>query len=317
LTKQQALLYYSFSEDKMSRSTISAFQLFQKFPNAESARTYLEGRLWPNGTKCPSCSTTDRIGARKNGYYRCGKCKLDFTVRTGTIFERSHVPLHKWIYAMYLLVTSRKGISSLQLAKEIGITQKSAWFVLHRLREACGKDFTMLKGIVEVDEVYLGGLESNKHMKQRVQGVPKKTAVVAMRERNGRTKAVVPETVSSMSLEKIIRDNVEPGSTIHTDEFMAYRRVGKSFNHGTVNHLKGEYSKNGVTTNGIESVFAVLKRGLHGVYHHASEKHMARYVDEFTFRLNDGNVKRHTWDRLDSFVSAVSGIRLTYERLVV
>lgn len=280
------------------------------------AGQYLEGRLWPNGTKCPSCSTTDRIGARKNGYYRCGKCKLDFTVRTGTIFERSHVPLHKWIYAMYLLVTSRKGISSLQLAKEIGITQKSAWFVLHRLREACGKDFTMLKGIVEVDEVYIGGLESNKHMKQRIQSVPKKTAVVAMRERNGRTKAVVPETVSSMSVEKIIRDNVESGSTIHTDEFMAYRRVGKSFNHQTVNHVIGEYSRKDVTTNGIESVFAVLKRGLHGVYHHASPKHMCRYVDEFSFRLNEGNVKRHTWDRLDSFVNAVAGKRITYERLI-
>ena len=303
----------------MSRSTISTFQLFQKFPDAESARKYLESRLWPNGVTCPSCQKTDRIGVRKDGFYRCHACKLDFTVRTGTIFERSHVPLHKWIYAMYLLVTSRKGISSLQLGKEIGITQKSAWFVLQRLREACGNDLTMLRGIVEVDEVYLGGLEFNKHMKDRMygdQGVPKKTAVVGMRERGGRTKAVLPETVSSMSLEKAIRDNVEPGSTIHTDEFMAYRRVGKSFNHGTVNHIKGEYSKDGVTTNGIESVFAVLKRGLHGVYHHASKKHMGRYVDEFTFRLNDGNVKRHTWDRLDSFVSAVAGKRLTYKRLI-
>jgi transposase-like protein len=260
--------------------------------------------------------TGNRIGTRKGGFYRCHACKLDFTVRTGTIFERSHVPLNKWLYAMYLLVTSRKGISSLQLAKEIGITQKSAWFVLQRLREACGKDLTMLKGIVEVDEVYLGGLEQNKHMKQRVQGVPKKTAVVAMRERGGRTKAVLPEYISSASLEKIIRDNVEPGSTIHTDEFMAYRRVGKSFNHQRVNHIIGEYSRNGVTTNGIESVFALLNRGLQGVYHHASKKHMRRYVDEFTFRLNEGNVRRHTWDRLDSFVSAVAGKRLTYERLI-
>jgi transposase-like protein len=122
----------------MSRSTISTFQLFQRFPDAETARKYLESRLWPKGVKCPSCLTGERVTVRKNGYYRCNICKLDFTVRTGTIFERSHVPLHKWIYAMYLLVTARKGISSLQLAKEIGITQKSAWFVLQRLREACG-----------------------------------------------------------------------------------------------------------------------------------------------------------------------------------
>lgn len=152
----------------MSRSTISTFQLFQKFPDAETARKYLESRLWPNGAVCPTCQKGSRITVRKDGFYRCNACKLDFTVRTGTVFERSHVPLHKWVYAMYLLVTARKGISSLQLGKEIGITQKSAWFVLQRLREACGKDLTMLQGIVEVDETYIGGLESNKHMKDRM-----------------------------------------------------------------------------------------------------------------------------------------------------
>lgn len=124
----------------MSKSTISTFQLFAMFPNQESARLYLESRLWPNGVTCPVCRSGERITTRKGGYYRCNACSEDFTVRTGTIFERSHVPLHKWLYAMYLLVTARKGISSLQLAKEIGITQKSAWFLLHRLREACGKD---------------------------------------------------------------------------------------------------------------------------------------------------------------------------------
>jgi len=123
----------------MSKSTISTFDLFDLFPDEESARVYLEGRLWPNGTVCPTCQAQDRITPRANGYYRCNACQLDFTVRTGTIFERSHVPLHKWGYAMYLLVTARKGISSLQLAKEIGVTQKTAWFILGRLREACGE----------------------------------------------------------------------------------------------------------------------------------------------------------------------------------
>lgn len=122
----------------MSRSTLSTFELFALIPEQESARAYLEARLWPNGAVCPVCGLSERITARKDGFYRCNQCKEDFTVRTGTIFERSHVPLHKWVYAMYLLVTARKGISSMQLAKEIGITQKSAWFVLHRLREACG-----------------------------------------------------------------------------------------------------------------------------------------------------------------------------------
>ena len=122
----------------MSRSTISTFQLFDLFPDQETARLYLESRLWPTGVKCPVCAGQENITVRKQGFYRCNPCHEDFTVRTGTIFERSHVPLHKWIYAMYLLVTARKGISSMQLAKEIGITQKSAWFVLGRLREACG-----------------------------------------------------------------------------------------------------------------------------------------------------------------------------------
>src|SRR5947209_18485294 len=147
----------------MSKSTISTFELFAMFPDQETARVYLEARLWPDCPRCPVCGLGERITARAGGYYRCNQCKEDFTVRTGTIFARSHVPLHKWIYAMYLLVTARQGISSMQLAKEIGVTQKTAWFMLHRLREACGKDFDKLKGIIEVDETFIGGKEANKH----------------------------------------------------------------------------------------------------------------------------------------------------------
>ncbi len=178
----------------MSKSTISTFQLFAMFPDQETARMYLEGRLWPNGPTCPVCGLGERITARKDGYYRCNQCKEDFTVRTGTIFERSHVPLHKWIYAMYLLVTARKGISSMQLAKEIGITQKSAWFVLGRLREACGDDLEKLQGIVEIDETYIGGREENKHESKKLQGrsaVPSaRPPVLGMRERGGAPKAM-------------------------------------------------------------------------------------------------------------------------------
>jgi transposase-like protein len=144
----------------MSRSTISTYAVFQMFPDEPTARTYLEARLWPNGPVCPECGNGDRITTRKAGFYRCNACKdFDFTVRTGTLFGRSHIPLHKWIYAMYLLVTARKGISSMQLAKEIGVTQKSAWFMLSRLREACGSDsdIDQFRGTIEADECFVGG----------------------------------------------------------------------------------------------------------------------------------------------------------------
>ena len=305
----------------MSKSTISTYQLFEMVPDAEAGRLWLESRLWPNGPRCPVCGLGDRITARKGGYYRCRQCKEDFTVRTGTVMERSHIPLHKWVYTMYLLVTARKGISSLQLAKEIGITQKSAWFLLHRLREACGSKFEKLAGIIEIDETYVGGIEANKHKKKKLnagRGAVGKTAVLGMRERDsGKVKAKPVANTDQETIHRAIHESIEVRSTLHTDEFAAYRGLaGLFFDHETINHGAGEFVRGDVTTNGIESVFAVFKRGILGVYHHASPKHLGHYVDEFAFRLNEGNVKLHTLTRLNSFVAGTSGKRLTYKALI-
>lgn len=301
--------------------TISTYELLKLFPDEAMARVYLEKRRWNGHVVCPHCGCDGRITVRKGkreGYFWCRDCGREFTVRTGTIFERSHIPLDKWLLGMYLVVTSRKGISSMQLSKELSITQRSAWFLLGRLREALGSDpgSEKLKGIVEVDELFHGGRERSKPLSKRTPGGAPKQLVLGLRERGGRSVAMPIDSRKKKIIQKKIAEHVEPGSEIHTDNLASYddlpRYVRRHVNH----HVEQYVGPGDIHCNSVESMWALLRRSIHGIWHHVSVKHLQRYISEATFRLNDANVRVHTLARLDAFVALAFRCRITYKRFI-
>lgn len=296
--------------------------LTDKFPAENDCIKFLANIRWGKKPVCVHCGSSRKIYVIANGkLFKCADCRRPFSVRIGSIFEDSALPLQKWFMAIYLLMAHKKGISSVQLGKDIGVTQKTAWFMLHRIRFAVRtKSFEKkLKGTIEADETYIGGQEKNKHFDKKTKNsqgrsLKTKTAVFGINQRNGIVSAQTVEHVSRKNIHGILMEQVSPSANVITDEWQAYNHLDEHFkSHNRVYHSKKNYVRGNIHTNGIESFWAILKRGIFGIYHQVSRKHLDRYVDEFEFRFNSKDIDDNK--RFALMLNSCSG-KLTYKSLI-
>ena len=305
---------------KSDRVGISLLELAEMFPNEETAVKWFEAVHWPEQRRCGHCKGTNTkvVKSGKPMPYHCGNCRKYFSVRTGTVIQCSNLPLRKWAFAVYLYVTNLKGVSSMKLHRDLGVTQKTAWFMLHRLREAWdASGVDKMLGPVEIDETYVGGKRENmpksKRVKMTGRGTKGKSIVIGAKDREtNKVTAKVVEDTRRPTLQGFVKSAAAPGATVYTDEHSSY--VGMPFKHEAVKHGVGEYVREQAHTNGIESFWAMLKRAHKGTFHRLSHKHLGRYIAEFA--------KRHNIRELDTvaqmahMVAGTVGRRLLYRELI-
>ena len=290
------------------------------FSDADNALDYMANKLWPNGVTCPNCGRKDVVFLKNQRKWQCKSVhpKRQFTAKVGTIFEDSPIPLEKWLPVMWMLSNCRNGVSSCEIARTIGVTQKSAWFMLHRIRLAMQQGSIMKLGgsgsPVQVDETFIGGKARNMHKIKRAKlnviGRENKVIVAGMLEGSGKVKTQVIENRSMRTLQTLVKEHIEAGATLHTDDFYGYWGLYKDYIHEIVNHAE-TYVHGKVHTNGIENFWSLVKRGLHGTYVSVEPFHLFRYLDEQVFRYNNRNNKTDA-GRFSAVLSQVAGKRLTY-----
>lgn len=291
-----------------------------EFNDEDAARAHLEALRWPNGPVCAHCGGVDRQSklegeAHRPGLYFCGHCRSQYTVTVGTVFERSKVPLHKWVYATHLMCASKKGISAKQLERMLGVTYKTAWFMAHRIRESMNIEPSGQLGgsgkIVEADETFWG---NNGKQAPGARAYHHKMKVVSLVERDGKKRSFQIPNVTPATLRPILLAQIDAKSHLMTDEHGSYKHVGQEFaEHSIVTHSAKEYARGPVTTNTVESSFSLLKRGLVGTFHHVGEQHLQRYATEFDFRWNTRQKLGFSdTDRTNEALKNISGKRLTY-----